>query len=182
MIKPHLVLTPVNELCVCDAILWHGAIKIIHEMRRGAHETYVRFTDDKYSWLPNGKKYYAQTAFQAYTSCPGRRGHAITRALNGWGVNNLSCTVGTPRLDEGAGGADAVPREGDGGTADHVQSPAQPRASVRMTQGRNIKNGEQVAFDVNHSAFDGSRHININNAMIKIDPNRYYYVVNQLTK
>lgn len=51
-----------------------------------------------------------------------------------------------------------------------------------MTQGRNITGGEYVAFEVHHSAFDGVRHININNAMIKIDPNMYYYVVNKLTK
>lgn len=51
-----------------------------------------------------------------------------------------------------------------------------------MTQGRHIKGGERVAFTVHHSAFDGCRHININDAMIKIDPNRYYYVVNDVTK
>lgn len=167
--KPRYKRVPLYQLRVGDKV-WtpeHGNITWTAE-----HIIESNRWNDQYVAMYEGQTHvWKQTTLQNDPGAQGGRGHFDISPFSGQHPDDLSRLAGQTRLDEGTGG-----------TADTVQSPAQPRATVRMTMGRNIKSGEQVAFDVYHSSFDGVRHININNAMIKIDPNRYYYVVNKLTK
>nr|UVX62885.1 MAG: hypothetical protein [Bacteriophage sp.] len=177
--KPRCKRVPVDSMRVGDKV-WS------HEYRSWLTIVQVGFAaSQKTEALWEGSRYvWKQTALQTNPGAQGGRGHIDTSTLSGQHPDDLSRLAGQSRLDEGAGSADAVPREGDGGTADPVQSPAQPRETVRMTLGRDIKPGQRISCEVAH---DPARKVNYFHAgpfgePVLIIPNLHYLVVNEVTK
>lgn len=173
MIKPRYKLVPVADLKPGDRFWCNGR----HVDFMSLHNWFIIFKDDK-QWAYEGQTHvWKQTALQADACSPRGRGHLGTVQIGSGHPDNISRVERDPRLDEGAGGADAVPREGDSGTADPVQSPAQPRATVRMTRGRDIKPGERVSFIVAQDDPAGL-YYNVGNVAHMINPAFFYMVVN----
>ena len=180
--KPRYKRVPLYQLRVGDKV-WtpaHGHITWTAE-----HIIESNRWNDQYVAMYEGQTHvWKQTTLQNDPGAQGGRGHFDISPFSGQHPDDLSRLAGQTRLDEGAGGADAVPREGDGGTADTVQSPAQPRATVRMTLGRDIKPGQRISCEVAH---DPARKVNYFHAgpfgaPVLIIPNLYYLVVNEVTK
>lgn len=174
--KPRCKLVPVNTLKPGDKVWsvvsgsWHDIGILSFAI---AQKPEALWEGSKYVWK--------QTALQADAGAESGRGHANPMPFREWGTHNISRIECDPRLDEGAGGAYVVPREGNCGTADPVQSPAQPRATVRMTRGRDIKPGERVSFIVAQDDPAGL-YYNVGNVAHMINPAFFYMVVNNVTK
>jgi|SRR6478736_3209296 len=181
MAKPHLILTPTNEICVMDVILWHGELKLIEKMRRGEHETYVLFTDGKFSWLRNGKKYYAHTTLQTYARSPRGRKLLGTPARATWQTPDTPSPQYAPRLDAGKRDGVAPAREGCAASelTDPLQGVQQPRATVCMTRGQHLKENQFVAMRVVKMHATKTLALSLpSGGYLTIDPDRFYDKVN----
>jgi hypothetical protein len=179
--KPRYKLVPVSALTEGD-VFWC----------KGRH---VEFTpskwfmvyDPKYADKPcsyEGQTHvWKQTALQTHTSEQGGRRYADTVPISWWQPDDLSRIRSEAGLDEGAGGADTVPRKGDGGTADAVQSPAKPRATVCMTRSQNLKDGDFVAMRVVKMHASKTLALSLPSyGQLTIDPDRFYDKLNRVTK
>lgn len=183
MDKPRLILTPVNEICVYDVMLLDGELITITKMSRGAQQTYIRYGDQRYAWLNNTRKYYAQTSLQTYARSPRGRQLLGADARGTWQTPDAPSAPYAPRLDAGQRAAPAPGVTERSGHADtnhsnivpHIQ---QSRATVCMTLGKNLKHGDYVAVRVVEVPESKSKGLMLPNGILLVTSERYYDKVN----
>lgn len=172
MTKPRYKLVPVTSLREGD-VAWSE--NYAHDSTISALEEEIILKNPDVHW--SGKRYAwkKQTALQKETSSLPFTGGSDPGTGDYGSYLYLSDLIHNAGCGGGIGGA--VPREGNVGSSLQYQGVPEPRATVCMTLGRDIKPGQRVSFIVVQDSPAGL-YYSVGGVNHMINPNMYYMVVN----
>lgn len=174
MTKPHYKLVPLHALRIGDEFLSPSSGDVMTWTE--AHMFFSTRWNDRYVALYEGETHvWKKTTLQTVQCSRPDVGRPHNWTHHDGYTGDLPDCDGQPVRRYGRADPESAPDSCP--PAAGCESVPEPRASMRMIRGSEIKQGDYVAFHVPFPPF-----VSVNNTRIVLDPDCYYKIVNTVTK